>query len=89
MRSRALFLRHVSMQNDEKFQIKVRGTQAPLEDEPAGRVLALLARWALRRAQKRHQGVEEEASTVVTGHFSKGSGSQEAAQLTCYGLTKR
>ncbi len=57
--------------------------------DDATRALALLARWALRRAQKRRKGAEEEISKVVNGGFSKGSGSQETAQLTCYGPTER
>ena len=61
----------------------------PMASSSAIRALRLLARWALRKAQKRRHGVEEEVSKVVTGDFSKGSGPEEAAQLTCYGSTKR
>ena len=50
--------------------------------------LALLTRWALRKAHKRHQGAEEEVSVAVTGAFTKGPGPHEATQLTCYGQTK-
>ncbi len=64
-------------------------TDGPMTADDATRALALLTRWALRKTQKRRQGVEEEVSRVVNGDFSKGSGPEEAAQLTCYGPTKR
>ena len=66
-----------------------RGAVNEMTEAAALRSLALLTRWALRKAQKRRQRAEEEVSKVVTGDFSKGSGSQEATQLTCYGPTKR
>ncbi len=66
-----------------------RGAVNEMTEAAALRSLALMARWALRKAQKRRQGAEEEVSEVVTGPVSKGSGSQEATQLTCYGPPKR
>ncbi len=64
------------------LRIVVDDAGGPMASASAVRALRLLARWALRKAQKRRQGVEEEVSEVVTGDFSKGSGLQEAAQLT-------
>ncbi len=70
--------------------VSIEGNEtSQMAADDATRALALLARWAIRRAQKRRPGAEEEISKVVNGGFSKGSGSQETAQLTCYGPTKR
>ena len=76
-------------ENIAGFVIENHENDVPMDGDDAIRAISLLARWALRRAQKRSQGAGEEVSKVVSGDFSKGSGSQEVGQLTCYGSTKR
>ena len=64
-------------------------TENEMDPDAVGHVLALLTCWALRKARTPGHGARGERDKGVSIGFSKGSGSQEAAQLTCYGPTKR
>ena len=76
----------MAQETDVKLWEVTEHARDEMDPDAAARALSLLARWALRRAQKRAEG---EVSKGVTGAFAKGSGSQEAGQLTCYGSPKR
>ena len=81
-------MRKKRRERPQPLTVENHENDVPMDADDAIRAISLLARWALRKAQTRRQGAEEEVSKVVTGALSKGSGSQEVGQLTCFGPTQ-